>query len=199
MLISRAMRRDILGLLLATISLTLLPQAGSAQSVIKLFSTPAERAELERRRLLLARPESVPVEIVRPVEIVELPTLVEEQADVIITLGGSMLRGDGTYTIWINGNPVNQEDLPDYMELLTPFSQGRLRISNQESGRSYEVKPGQVLNLTTGELMESYEVTQMASLPVTEPANAPGPETDEPMTDALLDAAADTATDPSQN
>lgn len=159
--IKKIARQCLMGLLLITLAAAVLPSAVSAQSVLKLFSTPAERAELERRRLMLVRPESVRVQVAQPVEVVELPTVAEEQVDVIISLGGSMLRADGTYTIWINGNPVNQGDLPDYMELLTPFSQGKLRIRNEQNGNDYEVKPGQVLNLTSGQLLESYEIAQM--------------------------------------
>ena len=157
------------------------PHAVQAQGVVKLFSTPAERAELERRRLLLARPESVTQEVVQPIELVELPTLIEEQTDIVISLGGSMLRSDGSYTIWINDVPVNQEDLPGHMELLTPFSQGKLRVRNAATGNSYDVKPGQVLNLTSGQILESYELAQMESA---EPEAVTESETIEPDLDA---------------
>ena len=192
------MQKSTMRLLLCVLCVVTVPQAGFAQSVIKLFSTPAERAELERRRLMLARPESVAVEVTRPVEIVELPALAEEPVDVIITLGGAMLRGDGTYTIWINGAPVNQEELPEHMELLAPFAQGKLRISNHETGQSYEVKPGQVLNLTTGELMESYETAQMGllSAPQSEVSPAPALEAD---LDEAVDTSADELADPAPN
>ena len=45
------------------------------------------------------------------------------------------------------------------MELLAPYSQGRLRIRNLQTGESFDVLPGQVLNLTTGQLLESYQVS----------------------------------------
>lgn len=176
-----------MGLVFTALAAAVLPPAALAQSVVKLFSTPAERAELERRRLMLVRPESVQVQVAQPVELVELPTVAEEQVDVIISLGGSMLRADGTYTIWVNGNPVNQEDLPDYMELLTPFSQGRMRIRNELNGSDYEVKPGQVLNLTSGQLLEAYEIAQMESA-VMSPDSVPVPETEMGLEDRATDA-----------
>jgi len=172
-----------LGLVLTTFAVSVLPSSVVAQSVVKLFSTPAERAELERRRLMLANPESLQAQVAEPVEVFELPSVEEEKVDVIIALGGSMLRGDGTYTIWINGKPVNQGALPDFMELLTPFSQGRLRIRNEQSGEDYEVKPGQVLNLTTGQLLESYEIAQM-ELAITPPAPEAAESVDAIGTDA---------------
>ena len=172
-----------LGLVLTAFAVAVLPSSVVAQSVVKLFSTPAERAELERRRLMLANPESLQAQVAEPVEVFELPSVEEEKVDVIIALGGSMLRGDGTYTIWINGKPVNQGALPDFMELLTPFSQGRLRIRNEQSGEDYEVKPGQVLNLTSGQLLESYEIAQM-ELAITPPAPEAAESVDAIGTDA---------------
>ena len=131
--------------------------SAQAQTVVRLFSTPAERAELERQRMLLYRPDLLQV-APEPEAVAELPVALEpERPDVIYRLGGSMQRSDGLYTIWLNGNPINQEDLPDNMELLQPFSQGRLRIRNPANGVIFEIKPGQVLNFTTGELYESYQ------------------------------------------
>ncbi len=129
-----------------------------AQTVVRLFSTPAERAELERQRLALYRPDLVQVAPQQEEPLIELPVSAEpELPDVIYRLDGSMLRSDGLYTIWLNGEPINQEDLPDNMELMQPFAQGRLRIRNPATGINFELKPGQVLNLTQGELFESYE------------------------------------------
>jgi len=130
-----------------------------SQSVVRLFSTPAERAQLERQRIALYRPDLQPTVVEEEPELsVELPPLVEaEEPDIIYSLGGSVQRSDGLYTVWLNGNAVDQESLPGNMELLQPFQQGRLRIRHPDSGAVFELKPGQVLNLTTGELFESYE------------------------------------------
>jgi len=155
-------------------AITLQSEQLSAQSLGRLFSTPAERAELERRRLRTTRPELVPDEPQFPVPVVELPISFEEEPDIIYALGGTVLHGNGSYTVWINNLAVHQQDLPDNIELLSPFSQGQIRIRNQQSGESFDVKPGQVLNLTTGELLESYQV-----LP---------PSVDESMAEDLTDS-----------
>ncbi len=151
--------------------LTLLPYSAQAQTILRLFSTPAERADLERQRQSLYRPGAVP-EIPEPVLDldIELPEIIESAPvpDVIYRLGGSMQRSDGLYTVWINDLPINQEDLPDNMELLQPFAQGSLRISDPDSGASYDLKPGQVLNLTLGQLFESYDFEEPP--PLTEAA-----------------------------
>ena len=161
-----------------------------AQSVVRLFSTPAERAQLERQRMALYRPDLQPAVAEEEPELaIELPPLLEvEEPDVIYRLGGSMQRSDGIYTIWLNGSAVDQANLPDNMELLQPFEQGRLRIRHPETGANFEVKPGQVLNLTTGELFESYEFTE----PVAEIAEAAGLVTDsESGSDTLAAGSAD--------
>lgn len=144
------------------VMLVLLPISAESQSVFRLFSTPAERAELERRRQEMFRPGQAPT-LPEPAEepLFDLPLVEEaEPEDIIYRLGGTMLRSDGNYTVWINDLPINQENLPENIELLEPFSQGRLRIVSPDSGRSFEVKPGQVLNLTTGELFESYDFVE---------------------------------------
>ena len=138
--------------------LALYSEPASAQSLGRLFSTPAERVELERRRLQATRAELLPDEPQIPVPVIELPIFVEEQADIIYALGGTVLRADGSYTVWINDLAIHQQDIPGNMQLLSPFSQGQLRIQNRQTGESFDVKPGQVLNLTTGQLLESYQV-----------------------------------------
>lgn len=160
--------------------LVLLPISAESQSVFRLFSTPAERAELERRRLELFRPGQEPV-LAEPAEdpLFDLPVVEEDEPeDIIYRLGGTMLRSDGSYTVWINDLPINQENLPENIQLLEPFSQGRLRITSPDNSRSFEVKPGQVLNLTTGELFESYDFVEPppraeADGSVTEPEAGP--------------------------
>lgn len=162
--------------------MTLQPLAVSAQSVVRLFSTPAERAELERQRLRLMRPD-LAQPIAQPEPLIELPAILEpEVPDVIYRFGGSMQRSDGLYSIWLNGDPIDQENLPVNMELLQPFAQGRLRVHNPASGVNYEVKPGQVLNLTTGELFESYEFVE----PVVELIDAATSVTDSNSDSATL-------------
>lgn len=142
----------------------------SAQSIIRLFSTPAERAELERQRLRASRPDLIEEVPDLPLQIIELPISLEDEevVEIVYHLGGTMTLQDGRHTVWINDVAIYEDDLPDNIELLEPYSQGRLRISNEESGQSYTVKPGQVLNLTTGELVESYEYVPPA--PVIEAA-----------------------------
>lgn len=132
------------------------PATLNAQSVQRLFSTPAKRAELDRLRFQLSQPGAIEEKPVRSEPVAETPAFTEE-ADIVYRLGGTMQKSDGSYTVWINDTAYDQTNLPDNMELLAPFSKGQLRIHDRNSGTIYDVKPGQVLNLSTGELFEAYQ------------------------------------------
>lgn len=140
------------------LSLVAMPSADAQSGLRRLFSTPALRAELDRRRLRELQPG---VELVAPIVIEPFTEVLETgdapAPDTIYAIGGSMRRSDGSYTIWINDVATNSSDLPANMELVQPFDQGQIQIRNPETGASFLVKPGQVLNLTQGELIESYE------------------------------------------
>ena len=130
-----------------------------AQSVQRLFSSPTLREQLDRIRQrgdLTANDEEI-----LSVDVPVFEDIFREEApppDIIYTLAGAVKQRDGQYTVWINGQPIHQDDLPDNMELLSPFDQGKLRISNPLTGEVFQVKPGQVLNLSTGTVLESYQV-----------------------------------------
>lgn len=143
-------------LVLGVCVLVTLPMPVFSQTVQRLFSTPAARAELDRLRFQLA--SGIVVEDAPEVEpVVELPMANDDDVDVVYALGGTMRRADGSYTVWINNTAYDQDSLPAHIELLRPFSQGQLLIRDTGSGDSFRVKPGQVLNFTTGQLFESYQ------------------------------------------
>ena len=132
------------------------------QSVQRLFSTPAARAELDRRRFQIA--SGIVIEQPTANErFPEVPVVTDEEVDVIYAIGGTLRRADGSYTVWINNTAYDQESLPAHMEMLSPYSQGQLLIRDTTSGASFRVKPGQVLNLSTGDLYESYQYQQIVA------------------------------------
>ncbi|MEQ8956076.1 MAG: hypothetical protein RL120_18255 [Gammaproteobacteria bacterium] len=140
--------------LTAGASLCLLPvEPAQGQSLQRLFSTPGLRAELDRRRARLAQGQPA-VEVIQAAPV--LPVVTMEEIEVFYQLGGVVSRSDGSYTVWLNNQPYAPAGLPENMELLAPYGQGRLRILNPESGASYVIVPGQVLNLATGDIQESY-------------------------------------------
>ncbi|MEX2130473.1 MAG: hypothetical protein WD772_03225 [Pseudohongiellaceae bacterium] len=141
----------------------------SAQSLNRLFTTPTQRAQLDRIRIQSMEPGNRPGnEAAEPgpdVVEAELEQELEEavpilpEAELVYSLGGAVIRSDGSINVWINGRLFDLESLPQNMELLSPFTQGQLRITDPRSRSVYLVKPGQTLNLTTGKLFETYQLT----------------------------------------
>lgn len=150
-------RASISHLLLSTLYCIclLLPYGAQAQTVERLFLTPAERAYLEQLRIRSLRPQP-PVQEAEPEPQPESEVVLEPE-ELLFSHGGTLLRTDGTYTIWLNDRAYAQNQLPENVELVSPYTQGQLRITNAQTGQSYLLKPGQVLNLNTGQLRESYE------------------------------------------
>ncbi|MBL4582170.1 MAG: hypothetical protein JKY29_10155 [Gammaproteobacteria bacterium] len=185
------------------VACTFVPVQLSAQSLQRIFSTPAMRAELDRLRIQVA--SGVIIEEPMEDSFIDIPAFTDDEEEVVYALGGSMRKADGSYTVWVNDVAYNQSNLPNNMELLSPFSQGRLRIHDSEYGVNYDVKPGQVLNLTTGQLYESYQyqavleaaVAEAARLAIEEAVNSSqGAGADSAILDSaavrnLLDAAQD--------
>ncbi|MFT4815749.1 MAG: hypothetical protein ACI80L_001876 [Pseudohongiellaceae bacterium] len=135
---------------------TVFPVQLSAQSLQRIFSTPAMRAELDRLRFQVAT--GGVIEESAEESLIDIPIFSDdEEQELVYALGGSIRKDDGSYTVWVNDVAYDQSNLPGNMELLSPFSQGQLRIRDTGSAANYNVKPGQVLNLTTGQLYESYQ------------------------------------------
>jgi len=136
-----------------------LSRSVAAQSFQRLFTTPEQRAVLDRRRAGIEEPELLEEVSELIAELINvLPLELEEPVDQVYALQGVVRRSDNYYTVWLNNEAIDQQDLPENMELLTPYSQGRLRIRKPQTGEYFDMKPGQVLNLTRGQLLESYQV-----------------------------------------
>lgn len=174
------------------VACTLFPVQLSAQSLQRIFSTPAMRVELDRLRFQ----EASGVVIEAPVEeepFIDISIFTGEEEDIVYALGGSMRKADGSYTVWLNKVAYDQGNLPENMELLSPYSKGQLRIRDSRSGANYDVKPGQVLNLTTGQLYESYQYQAVLDALAAEAARLAAQEAANSGTgtgSAILDSAA---------
>ncbi len=178
---------------IAVVVCMLVPVQLSAQSLQRIFSTPALRAELDRIRFQIASGVVIEEEVVDEGPLIDVPFFSDEEEELVYALGGSMRKADGSYTVWLNNVAYDQGSLPNNMELLSPFSQGKVRIRDTGTGADFDVKPGQVLNLTTGQLYESYQyqavleaaAAEAARLALEEAANA-----SQSSGSAILDSAA---------
>jgi len=111
--------------------------AGARQTVIgRLFTTPAERHQLDLQRGLIGAPPQAPVAAAtRPVE----PPPAEEP----VTLNGFVKRSDGKTTVWVNQQAQERATFsgtPPKITVSTP------------AGGSVTLKPGQTADLHSGRI-----------------------------------------------
>jgi hypothetical protein len=131
-----------------------------AQTGVRLFLTPQVRLELERRRLGIV---DIAPELEAPALVTATDSADQEpEAEIVFALGGSVIKSDGSATVWLNGAAVDEKDLPRGVRIPKPAAMGRLSINSND--QEYIIKPGQVLNATTGVVYESYQWQQKLEL-----------------------------------
>ena len=126
---SIACRARLAALLLAV---ALLPFSGarSAEDLGRLFLTPQQRQELERRRVTNA-----------PAAAAAAVTL-----ESLITINGQVSRAGGQNTTWVNGQP--QTDLPAQRDPAT------VSLSPGEGEAAISLRVGQTLDRGKGEVLD---------------------------------------------
>lgn len=143
--------------LLATGPASAQSNSGQSSALGLLFTTPEERAYLDYlREDFLERTASQGFDIqTEEIPDIEAP---EPEQNVVFHLDAVITNRDGSHTLWLNGSPVREQDLPQGVNLVTRSGQDMLQITTNSA--SYLLKPGQTVNLTSGELWESFEREQ---------------------------------------
>ncbi|MDO9476076.1 MAG: hypothetical protein Q7L07_05130 [Pseudohongiella sp.] len=154
----------------------------------RLFTTPAERLLLEQMRR--RGEQGVVVEETRP----EFVYIEQEENvrppppnNVELNFGGSVTRRDGTRTLWINGESVNEGSLPAGMKVVQHGHLTAMQIQHKDN--TFLILPGQRFHLASG-------VISNIILPSNEPVVVPptgqqaGSENDEQSAEAAADASA---------
>lgn len=138
----------------ASIVLLMSSMPAEAQSLGRLFTTAAERAALNLKREALFEEQSL-----QELRIPDTPVVVEAQPQELgtVQLTGIVRRADGLHTVWLNGVPVDEADLPAHVRLLQQGDAAVLAV--QVQGREFMLKPGQSLDAGQGIVRESFEVT----------------------------------------
>ena len=134
-------------------------QSATAQSLETLFTSAAQRAALDLNRERAAAGylvDQAPI-VVEPAPVVIQAPERSRPAETVFTLGGTMVRSNGQFQVWINGRSYDADSLPAFMEMLQPHASGRLRISDPDSENSWTLSPGQTLDMVTGEVREAYQ------------------------------------------
>jgi len=144
--------RAILTLSLLLASLTLNAQE---ISLGRIFSSPEERASLNRARDALFDEQNLE-ELLSEDLFPEIEEPVYEQQSVV-QFGGIVRQVDGSHTLWLNGVPVLERALPPYTRLDISESVAVLHVTI--AGKNYSLKPGQTLDAEEGRVREAFEIS----------------------------------------
>ena len=133
----------------------------------RLFFTPAQRVQLDIARRQRAR-TTVATE------------QTEETAQSIpqtIRYDGLVRRSDGKSTIWLNSRPIeDQKPVGGAAIVGRIHPDGSIRLQVPQSGRAVDLKPGQRVELLSGEVEEGYTRSPVTpTKPPAKPAATPGP------------------------
>jgi hypothetical protein len=138
-------------LLLALLSAAPAPASAQAQAqnLGRLFSTPAERAILDRLREQNKLGEQ-PVVETSPAPVAEVPP--QE-----FTHNGFVKRSNGLETTWINQQPSQDQKKSPNFKVRQQLSKPPAVSVLLPSGKRQELKVGQSFDATTGKIREVYE------------------------------------------
>jgi hypothetical protein len=126
--------------LIIAASLALCSPSAAAQELGRLFLTPEQRASLDARRS--ARTPDKPA----PVEVITSPTT---------RLDGYVKRSQGKSTVWVNGEPLLEGQQPDAPRVQIPGQgAGRVSVPLGVDGSHARLKPGETVNIGTGEVRD---------------------------------------------
>jgi hypothetical protein len=147
---------------LIVVFVLVLSPIASAQTLQRLITSPQQRLLLDRARIQQMQQRNLQV-LATDTPLLEMGTSAqisdnaESPPAILYTMGGAVVRSDGSFNVWINGTAYDETSLPDTMRLLFPRSNGQLQIINPQNGTSYTLKSGQTLNLSTGQIFEAYQ------------------------------------------
>lgn len=146
--------------------------AAAAESLGKLFFTPAERALLDQARAQKQRPT---VKIDEPTE----PRV--EQTSQVLTYSGMVRRSDGKSTLWINNRPVDEKEALSGLALSGRVrSDGAVTVRVPQTGRTVDLKVGQSVELNSGTVAEGPRIA--TPVPVPAPKSTAAPDSPVPAT-----------------
>lgn len=127
------------------------------QDIGTLFTTPDEREYLDfLRRDFVTRSQLATFNIQEDViPDIPVPAETESEAPEVTQyrFGGVMTRINGNRMVWLNGQQTAERDLPGNLSLATQAGLTVLLINS--NGTTYQLKPGQSINLQAGQVSES--------------------------------------------
>ena len=143
--------------------------AKPAESMGRLFFTPAQRAQLDVARSQKAR-SALAAEKAEETQATPTPQT--------ITYEGAVRSSDGKTTVFINRRPLTEKESQSGAVVIGRVRpDGSISLQIPQSGRAVELKPGQSIELLSGTIEERYSRNPVApeSKPATKPATESKP------------------------
>ena len=106
----------------------------------QLFTTPAQRAQLDGGQTAVAKAENSPDGAAQAVSVGS------------IQLTGTLTSSRGTHAVWLNGKPADRD--------VRILADGRVELHISSATDHRLMKSGQLLNPQTGEIVEGYAAPQ---------------------------------------
>ena len=133
----------------------------------RLFSTPAQRANLDRLRQSTKRGEAIKLasEEATP----ELPVLPVEPVHEQFSLDGFVRRSSGKGTTWINQVPQNEGAVSQNILVRQQLSKPPAVSILLPSGKRINLKVGQTFDTVSGRVLEVYESAPSATVQPLQP------------------------------
>lgn len=153
-------------LLLNLIFVSCICQAAEVAPIGRLFSTPAERANLDRLRQTAKRGEPINLanKLANEQTAPEVPVIVEELVREQFSLDGFVRRSSGKGTTWINQIPQNEDAVSQNIRVRQQLSKPPAVSILLPSGKRLKLKVGQTFDAVTGRVLEVYEPAPASSI-----------------------------------
>ena len=138
----------------------------------RMFFTPAQRAALDSFRKQNIQ-SAIVIEDDRDKDLVVAPP--PPSGPEHMSVGGMVRRSDGKNTAWINNRAV-EAGQPGGVNVAPGKNDNRVKLTAPQSGRSFELKVGQTVDVTSGTIEEGYArraVAKPVPVPEPEPADKP--------------------------
>ena len=169
-------------LLLIAALMSLLPAAHAADTIGRIFFTPAQRAQLD-----LARTQ----------KIVATQTK-DEPIPEFVTYNGIVRHGDGKATVWVNNKAMSDAELSAAQPLTGRIDRsGQILLQAPQGAGALQLKVGQSAELLSGRVGEAYAMpratpvakTAQQAKPETANKTAAPPQTRQPAADSATETA----------
>lgn len=136
----------------ASILFIALHTSASAQGIGRLFSTPAERVELDRLRNKVKPGEKLPEVVVNKSTPEEVPVVIEK-----FSVDGFVKRSSGKDTTWVNQQAQTVSQSSRNIIVQQQPSKPPLVSITLPTGKRLKLKAGQTVDVESGKIRDVYE------------------------------------------